>query len=136
MAAKCPGCNKFASLEEPELEDSDTTVDGSTVTVTASVFRNSTCCGDEVKRADLEGDFEVDHDCPVHAVPEEADNEFELTIDPEWTPYVSGGARFQRAYVGVTGQIAVKCVACEELITIDVPEGIIAIASGDMEESA
>lgn len=52
---RCPGCEKFVSLEmgDPEVQDSNVDTDG-TVTITVRIVRTCADCGEEMKEATLE----------------------------------------------------------------------------------
>jgi hypothetical protein len=146
--SKCPGCNKFASLEEPEVEDSGFEWDGQwpvgAITVSATLIRNSTCCGEEIRRGELEGTVDIEHECPnddiVGREVYNPDSDETFTVDQGFTDpegeldsaYVSGEGR--KADVGATGQVTVKCRACGEEIELPIEEGIVEMGALDMED--
>ena len=145
---QCPSCNKLAGLDEPELEDSGVEVDGTTATITATVIRNSACCGDEIKRAELEGQVEIEHDCANEDIigrtvyDHHNGSTFEIeegfdgdNAEPSLETYVSGGGRYAKSYVGVEGSFTVKCKACGEDVETYVPDKLMEIAAGDMDVS-
>lgn len=142
--SRCPGCNKFATLDEPEVEDSGFEADGTTIHVTATLVRNSVCCGDEIRRIELEADVEVAHECPNADIlgrevfSPDAGESFEITegfTDPEGEleAYVEDG---RKAQVGATGTITTRCTACGEECSIDLDQGTLAALASEMEEVA
>lgn len=144
---QCPSCRKLAGLEEPEVEDSGIDVSDTEATITVTLVRNSTCCGDEIKRADLEAtiDLSGQHECPnadivgrtvyINGSQEEIVEGFEGETEPELEPYISGGGRYAASYVGATGSFTVTCLACGEEVEMEIPEGELQIRAGDMDVS-
>ncbi len=89
--ARCPSCNKFAALTEPELEDDspDPTDNGDgSGTLDVSIVRNSECCGDEMKRADLSLEYDAseavrEHWQDAHPDAEDVEGYGEATVEVE-----------------------------------------------------
>lgn len=108
---KCPGCNKMASYEDPEVEDSQTEVEeGGNVQVTGRVILRSACCSEELKEWQFELEGSVNH---KHAEGED-EPEFEVDCDDaEVSDYYSGKpgtpARYQKHMYKVTASPKVTC---------------------------
>ena len=142
---QCPGCNKLAGLEDPEVESLEANVDDDSVTISVHIVRNSSCCGDEIKSADLEGTTTVGHDCPnadiigrtvyVDGNQHEIEGGFEDDVEGELEGYTSGGGRYKKMMVGASGTLTATCKSCGENIEFNVDEGVLEIAAGDMDIS-
>ena len=130
---QCPSCHKLASLDEPEIEDQSFDVGDDEVTATVSIIRNSGCCGDEIKRADLDASMPFDHECSKADDPE-AEQGFD-DAEGELEPYITGGGRYKASYVGASGTVTVKCLACDEIVEVSFDPGILEIRAGDMDVS-
>jgi hypothetical protein len=127
-AVQCPSCYKLAGLDEPEIENSSISIDGATVSVEVSIVRNAACCGGEIKRADLYEDFEIDHECEkVASGEEEADFAYD---EPDFEPYITGGGRYAKSFVGASTSLTATCQVCEEQIEVPLD---LNIAAGDMD---
>src|SRR3990167_5382934 len=98
--ALCPSCNKFAALtfEEPEVEQ-EIQLDGTSVSATVRIVRNSEGCGEEMKEATLEMEQEIDvHAFDGHIDPDlEAIEGHELEVDADDPEQIEeGGGRFAK----------------------------------------
>lgn len=126
--ARCPGCNKFAGLEmqEPEVESvnverTDCGNSDPTVTVTASVriVRTSSCCGDEMKSADLELEGECTiadgHEGEGHDL--EAEEEGCDSIDGEGDGK-GRPSRYSKTFYGASVEVAIMCTCGDEPVEV------------------
>ena len=118
---RCPNCNKFTALEfqEPELEsfDGKAELDSASgdLKVTASmrvrIARNTECCSDEAKTADLEADADVVIDrAEIEEFVEQNDegewqwrDGVEAKVDNDEPEQVEeGGGRYAKSFFGAS----------------------------------
>jgi hypothetical protein len=158
MANKCSSCGKLCGLEteDPEVEME---IDGTTLKATARLVRNSECCGDEVKTADLEAEVELpaaalaDHvldpnvkaallieketlKARIDAIDETLDeHELDVDFEAEGTERCEGKGRGMRTFYGFTAEYTVTC-SCEEQ-RIDLCKGTLSseVQASAMEDS-
>lgn len=135
MAATCPGCNKFASLEtqEPEIDEGSEDItdngDGSVdISVSVTIKRNSACCGEEMKYYEESVDLSGTHECPVESDPGEpvrgdADDRYEVTsfssdITERAESVDKKGKRipfrYQKTFIGADIAATVHCNWCKQ----------------------
>jgi hypothetical protein len=138
----CPGCNKFAALSEPEMEDEnpDPSCNGDgSGSVAVRIFRTSECCGEEMKEANFDLEFDLsddyrqhwedDHDGADHMKEPEFDLTLETTNRQQTTMVKKGkkrkdgsrgpsktvpirNYRYMPSFFGVQGTLTVKCGDC------------------------
>ena len=107
---RCPGYNKFAPLEtaEPEVEvEISQDKNGTLVSATVRIVRNSECCGEEMKEANFEPSAEVDaellkeHFDPKTGEPLSEDCELVVEADDaENTERSEGTGRGMKSFYG------------------------------------
>jgi hypothetical protein len=137
---RCPGCNKFASLnsEEPEVNSIDIDTNGS-ITCEVRIVRTSECCGDEMKSASFDcGESIPDEIVKKHSGKIEGteDDEHELEViegDVEATE--EGGGRYAKSFYGFNLTFTVRC-SCQKDTDPDLYEGSFddKIAASHMDE--
>ena len=118
MAAQCPGCQKFAPLttnEDPEVE---LDLSGRTVVANIRLVRESECCSEEMKEANMEPEVEIDVEKLAGHVDEEGEpmEGHDLDIeegDKEITERSEGKGRGTRTFHGVLVRFSISC-SCQE----------------------
>lgn len=136
MAAPCPSCNKFASLEtEAQLDTDVEVVEGSNereLTVHASVrlVRNSSCCSVEMKECTLDIEEHVDvPECSHldgHAwIIEDSYPEVEVTERVETTMRRGKqkgkpikNPRYWSTYIGASLTVECTCTHCDRTVEV------------------
>lgn len=117
---RCPGCDKFASLEsaDPEVEiQISQDKNGAMVSATVRIVRTSECCGEEMKEATFEPSAEIaaellkDHFNPETGEPLTEDCELEIDDgeDAENTERTEGKGRGLKSFYGFQLHWSVKC---------------------------
>lgn len=123
MAAQCPGCNKFASLEtnDPEVQsveiDSDGMIEGE-----VKIVRVSSCCNEEMKEANFEFQIDPSDEIAEHIESHtEAGTAYDLSVEEdgiEQTERMSPGVdkkgklipfRFRKTFIGFSANFTVNC---------------------------
>ncbi len=100
---RCPGCERFTSLETGEPEVSDLRVDDGSVMATVRVVRNCADCGLEMKEAEFEVEEPLGHVEP-------ADHEHEFEAEENGVEATeSGGGRYKKNMVGFSLGVVVTC---------------------------
>lgn len=108
--ARCPGCNKFPSLESEAEVDQDLELNDGTISGSVRVVRRSACCGEEIKELVYELEEDITEKLEGHL--EDGDHELELDAeDPEVDE--SGGGRYAKNMIQVTVNYTVKC-SCQK----------------------
>ena len=138
---RCPGCNKFASLnsEEPQVDSLEIDSEG-TVTCEVTLSRTSECCGEEMKTASLEMSADVSEHLEGHiATGEEGFNEDDHDLDVEEVSVEStekGGGRYKKSFFGATVTYAVTC-SCQAKDASPLYEGTLEdeVAASAMDEA-
>jgi hypothetical protein len=117
MMARCPGCNKFPSLEtqDPEVE---LDVLGTAVVGTVRLVCASVCCGEELKEATFNIEDEIDATLLEGHVGEDGEllEDHELEVEEESseaTERVAGKGRGAKMFRGVVVRYSVRC-SCQE----------------------
>lgn len=118
MSNRCPDCNKFATLEFQDPEESLTEFDPETGHIEAEyrIIRNCADCGTEMKEATITFDEQLDssitdaHTGDGHGLSAEFSAE----------QYEEGGGRYAKAYFGVelTVTITCECGSVNEVLTL------------------
>ena len=60
--AQCPGCQKFPALTTNEDPECELEISGRTVKATIRLVRESECCSEEMKEANMEPEIDIDAD--------------------------------------------------------------------------
>lgn len=144
---RCPGCNKFASLnfEEPQVDSLEVSDDG-TVSMVVNLSRTSECCGEEMKTASLEAEVDLSAELEGHIDSgEEAEEgkegeervEHELEVEEISVEQVEkGGGRYAKSFFGASVSFEVRC-SCQPKDAKPLHEGTLEdeIAASSMDEA-
>ena len=114
MAYRCGLCNKFASIEMDEPDVNADVDDEGNVTVDTELTLTSTCCGDQVATASVEGtgEVEIEHekDCAKHML-SVADTE--VNLDDRYDGDAKTPRRYRRHFYQAHVSVTVICDTCE-----------------------
>ena len=113
---RCPGCNKFAAYDEPQVELDSEDLDGQTVKAEVRIVLQSECCGEELAELNEPVEIEFEHDCA------EPDKALAEGIEPYEITASEGTAidRMEKKtrIFGAELSFTVKCNRCGEDIAV------------------
>lgn len=135
---RCSDCRHFVSYDEPQVDQADVSVDGSTLRVEATVQLNCAECGGTLKEATIEVEEEISHECtPVNERPAEqkpdpdyVEGEDQYLVesdgDPEGTQRMDETDargkvipfRYRKTYYGFTIESEILCRKCGGVFTV------------------
>lgn len=126
---RCQNCGKFVSYGEPETNVDHEDINDSIVSVTTRVVLPCAECGEELKEADLEFEFDLDelHECLADEELDSAKDPYELldveAIEESKRITVSKTGKQiaysnQKQYYGAKVIASVKCNRCNESFTV------------------
>lgn len=125
---RCPGCNRFASYDDPPtVEVQSTSVEDGVVTVSARVVLVCAEDGTELKESTIDSEATFEHTCDPEGKPEEeydpeTDSQYEADDpDGEGTSRVEDkdrngnpikNPRYMKTFYGFEAEVDVKCRKC------------------------
>lgn len=141
---KCPGCNKFAAFDDPEIEDSSVDLNGDLLAISVTLVVNSQCCSEQLKNGVVEGEISIDHDCPnsdlagreIYCPSCEETQLLESGFSDSGMSYdfeAYGDSTGRKSTVGAEGYVTVKCLLCGEEIEQTIDAGLLEMTTADME---
>lgn len=145
MSNRCTSCGKMAALEfqDPEIDDFDGSVErpekGETAyTVSASctvrLVRNTECCGEELKTADLEitTDDETFEIAEGTHTDDKCKEDFTVEVDGDPEQVEEGGGRYKKSYFGASFEVVVTCGCGETVHSFTMTDKV---AASEMDEA-
>lgn len=115
--ARCSSCEKFCGIEQAEPEI-DLSIEGSSVSGNLELELTSECCGDTVKTATVEVDFEIEHDCKKSDDPEFELSDEQAEADDRYEGRPGAPARYRRHFYGANVTATATCDGCDETIEL------------------